>query len=64
MRIFIEKTNETKEFTFAGTGKDLLTTLNINPETILLVKNNTIVTEDESFEDKDDVKLLSVISGG
>jgi sulfur carrier protein len=64
MKIFIEKTNQEKQIRFKGTASALLKELNINPETILIVKNNEVITEDEQLSDKDDIKLLSIISGG
>ena len=45
-------------------GSELLKELNINPSSIILVKNDAIVLEDEILDDDDDVKILSVISGG
>ena len=42
----------------------LLKKLSINPQTILLAKNGEIVTEDTKLENKDTIKILSVISVG
>jgi len=43
---------------------ELLNQLRINPETIIAVKDNTVITEDEELEDNETIELLSVISGG
>ena len=43
---------------------DLLRKINVNKETVLIVKNNTLVTEDSELKNNDNIKLLSVISGG
>ena len=64
MNIFIERENKKLTKKFKGTAQDLLKDLKINPETVLIVKNNEVVTEDESLNDKDTIKILSVISGG
>lgn len=64
MKIFIEKTNESIEKTFSGKGKDLLKQLKINSETILLVRNKELITEEDILEDSNNIKILSVISGG
>ncbi len=64
MKIFIEKTNERKEITFSGNGIELCDKLNINLETIIIVRNGSIITEDILLEDSDEIELLSVISGG
>ncbi len=63
MEIYIEKTNEYKEIE-ASTIKEILAKLNINPTTIIVTKNNELVTEDEKINEKDKIKILSVISGG
>lgn len=63
MKVFIEKTNETKEIE-AKTVKELLLKLKINLTTVIVTKNNELVTEDQNLSSKDEVKILSVISGG
>ena len=63
MKIFIERENKTKEVK-AKTVKEVLDKLKINPDTVLTVVNDELVTEDRKLNDKDKVKLLEVISGG
>lgn len=63
MKVFIEKEDKTKEVK-AKTIKEVLVKLKINPETVLTVVNDELVTENKKLSKKDDVKLLSVISGG
>ena len=65
MKIYIEKENKNlniKNNKF--TGKTLLENLKINPSTVILVKNDEVILEDEILEDNDDIKILSVVSGG
>ena len=64
MELFIEKTNTRKDMKFSGTVSKLLAKLKLNPESVVVVKNNEIVTEDEPLSDSDSVELLSVVSGG
>ncbi|MBT5022486.1 MoaD/ThiS family protein [Candidatus Woesearchaeota archaeon] len=68
MKIFIEKENKIVNKTINSkeilTVKDLLIELNINQETVIITKNNTLVLVDEKLDNKDEVKILSVISGG
>lgn len=64
MQIFIEKENKYLNIKFKGTVKQLLKKLSINQETVIIAKNNEIVTEEVMLKDIDDVKILSVISGG
>ena len=55
---------EEKTLDFRGTGKELLEKLNINPETVLLTKNDELINNDEVLENGDKIKIVSVISGG
>lgn len=64
MNIIIERTKETIEKEFSGSGEELLKELNILVEDVLIIKNGSLVTEDEALDNSDTIKLLSVISGG
>ena len=64
MQVFIESENKNRKIRFSGSAAKLLEKLKINPETVIIAKNGELVTEDEKLGDKDEVKLLSVISGG
>lgn len=43
---------------------DLLKKLNINPVTVIVSRNNELILEDERLNNNDEIKVLSVISGG
>jgi len=64
--VFIEKSNEKQIVELKSNSKvvDLLKTLNINPTTVLIARDGNIITEDVLLKDKDNIKILSVISGG
>lgn len=64
MKIYIEKTNKQLSFKFSGKVKSLLKKLDLNPEVVLVIKNNVLVTEEDLLKNADEVKILSVISGG
>jgi len=64
MKIFIEKTKENKMLEFSGSAKELLVKLDLNPEAVLIARNGALVTLDETLFDTDEIKILSVISGG
>ena len=64
MEVFIEASNQQKKIKFTGTVSQLLEKLKINSETVIVAKNNELVTEEEKLTNADDIKLLSVISGG
>ena len=64
VEIFIEKKETTKKIKFEGKAIDLLKKLKINHVTVVIVKNNTIITEQDKIKNTDKIQLLSVVSGG
>ena len=64
MNVFIERTGERKKVKSIGLVRDLLKLLAVNPETVLIVRNGAVVTEEDALEESDEIKLLSVVSGG
>jgi sulfur carrier protein len=63
MKVFIE--NKNKEVNIKpGRVADILESLEINPQTVIVIRNNEVVTEDEKLKESDIIKILSVISGG
>ncbi|MBC8500263.1 MAG: MoaD/ThiS family protein [Nanoarchaeota archaeon] len=64
MKIFIERIQKTIEREFSGKVKDLLKSVDINPNNVLVVRNNELITEEDDVKNSDSVKILSVISGG
>ncbi|MEK6964182.1 MAG: MoaD/ThiS family protein [Nanoarchaeota archaeon] len=64
MNIYLEQQNKTLKKKFSGSAKKLLITLGVSSQAVLIIKNGELVTEDEVLKDKDEVKLLSVVSGG
>lgn len=63
MKVFIERTREEKDCAPCSV-QELLSSLNITPTEVLVMKNNTLITDDEVLEEADSIKILSVISGG
>ena len=69
MKAYIEKEDRLLEFKSDELKnmqniRELLDRLKINASTVLTVRNGEVVLEDESLEDDDEIKILSVISGG
>lgn len=66
VNVFIDKLNKNTylELDNNSTVIDLLKKLNINPVTVIVSRNNELVLEDEELNDNDEIKILSVISGG
>lgn len=63
MNVFIERSKETKDI-YAKSVADMLDQLDISAEEVLVSKNGELVTEDEPLDENDDIKIMSVISGG
>ncbi|MCB9362883.1 MoaD/ThiS family protein [Candidatus Woesearchaeota archaeon] len=63
MEVFIEKSKQTLQHK-PCTGAQLLKSLDINPQTVLLVRNDEVVLDHEELSEDDKVKILSVVSGG
>ena len=66
INVFIDRENKEKsiELDANSSVKDLLSKLNINPVTVIVSRNDNIITEDEKVNDNDKINLISVISGG
>jgi len=59
-----EKKEKNIELDEDSSIKDLLAKMNINPVTVIVSKDDNIILENEKLNDKDKIKLISVISGG
>lgn len=64
MKVFIERENKMLQLKFKGTVSKLLQQLKLNPAAVLVARNNSLITEDDTLSDNDEVRILSVISGG
>lgn len=64
VKIFVERERSELTEDYSGPVLDLLLKIGVNPETIVVVKNGEVVSEDEEVSGDDELKLLSVISGG
>ena len=66
INIFYDRENKEKtiEIDENSSIKDLLNKMNINPVTVIVSKDDNIILENEKLNDKDKIKLISVISGG
>ena len=64
MEILIEKEARIVELEHSGSAKALLERLGILPETVLIVRDGELVTEEDDLSAAKKVELLSVISGG
>ena len=66
VKIFVDRDNlsKTLELEDNASVMDLLRKLDINPVTVIVSRNNELILENEKLKDNDEIKILSVISGG
>jgi len=64
MHITVQKDRKTIQQNFSGSALQLLTLLEINPETVLIVKDGILITTEDDVSDAKHIELLSVVSGG
>ena len=66
VEVFIDRENshKTVELKDNAVVSDLLKELSINPVTVIISRNNELILEDDELNNMDEIKILSVISGG
>jgi len=64
MKVTIDRDNKELELEFTGKALDLLKQLSINKETVVITKNGALITEEDAIADDDEIKIISVVSGG
>ncbi|MEK6983773.1 MAG: MoaD/ThiS family protein [Nanoarchaeota archaeon] len=66
VNVFIDREdkNTTLELGRNSLVTDLLKKLDINPITVIVSRKNELILEDEKLNDNDEIRILSVISGG
>ena len=64
--VFIDRENKNANLELGSNSivLDLLKKLSINPVTVIVSRNNELILEDEKLENNDEIRILSVISGG
>ena len=63
VKVFIERENK-NVYLKAKDIDEIINKLNINKEEVIIVKNDELTPRNEELKEKDEVKFLSVISGG
>lgn len=64
MKIYVEKEDKTIKKQYSGDLLTLLNLINVNPETVIVVKDDALITRDHILKNSDEIKILSVVSGG
>nr|MBA4405047.1 molybdopterin synthase sulfur carrier subunit [Nanoarchaeum sp.] len=63
IKVYIDKFKESK-IVDCESIKEIIKKLNLNLEEFIIVKNGELITENTKLKDKDEIKFLSVMSGG
>lgn len=63
IKVYIEAQDKTRTVN-AKSIREILQKLKVNPTTVIVVKDNEVITEEAKLKENDRIKLLSVISGG
>jgi sulfur carrier protein ThiS len=61
--VFVDRIGKTKNLDVSNM-KEIFDLLEINSDEYIIVRNDELITEDTELKEKDNLKLLSVISGG
>jgi sulfur carrier protein len=64
MRVIIRRPRREVEMSGSRRVRDLLRELNINPESVLVVRGQELLTPDEVVKDEETVEVVPAISGG
>lgn len=64
MKVLLRNPRREVEITGPITVVKLLQQLQINPETVLVIQGDTLVTRDARLSDSDDIEIRPVTSGG
>jgi sulfur carrier protein len=64
MKVIIRRPRREVDMPGGRRVRDLLRELQINPETVLVVRGQDLLTSDELIKDEETVEVISAISGG
>jgi sulfur carrier protein len=64
VKVLLRNPRREVEITGPITVVKLLQQLQINPETVLVIQGDTLVTRDARLSDSDDIEIRPVTSGG
>jgi sulfur carrier protein len=64
VKVLLRNPRRELEIDAPRTVEQLLTRLDVVPETVLVIRNDTLVTRDERLTDDDVVEIRPVVSGG
>ena len=62
--LFPEKNEKKIELQENSTALDMLKNLDLNPDVLLVIRNEVPIPVDEKLKDKDVLNIIRVVSGG
>jgi sulfur carrier protein len=64
MKVVLRNPRRELELPAPRTVEQLLQRLEVVPESVLVIRNDTLVTRDEALDERDVVEIRPVVSGG
>jgi sulfur carrier protein ThiS len=64
MKVFIEKEKKEKHLVFSGKVSGMLKKLNIDASEALVVREGEVLLDSDEVSGDDEIRVLSVVSGG
>ncbi len=64
MKLFFEKNKEIKEIEFQGRLSELIKKLNLTPNSVVIMRGNEILTEDQFVTNDDELRIFVIVSEG
>ncbi len=64
MKITVKGTNRVAEFSGNWRVSQILSEMDLNPETVIVVKEGRILTHDQIVKEEEQIEIISVVSGG
>lgn len=64
MRVFLKREGAVREIAGSHTVKEILKRLDINPESVLVIRDKKILTPDVVVKEDEEIEVWPVISGG
>ncbi|ACB84011.1 MoaD/ThiS family protein [Natranaerobius thermophilus] len=64
MKVTLKGTNQVTELSGNKKVSNILSELELNPETVIVVKEGQILTHDKIVKDHENIEIISVVSGG
>ncbi len=64
MKVRLRNPDRVVDVSRGGTVRDILASLDIVPEAVLVIRGGTLLTRDEALSEDDEIEVRPVLSGG